>query len=222
MKSKWRSGLVALLIALASSATAASASAALPEFSASKYPVTFTGRAPTTFLQDEGSGYTCNNGVPPEEGLSVTGQIVGPKELAKVFIKFVSCKGLWKKCETKELKGRIAYLPGEGHRVGLLLESVKEPVAECTGVRFGIAEPAKITGSIIGELEPVSKTSTEFHLRYTMVYPESHQRFERFAGEELAHYLAIQWNGAGTPARLGVEGVGGPKLRMAERVELKA
>ena len=202
MESRIRTCLVALVAVLALGAAAsASASAALPEFSASKFPVTFTGRAPTTHLQDEGSGYTCNNGGNPEEGLSVTGQIVGPKELAKVFIKFVSCKGLWKKCETKELKGRIAYLPEEGHRVGLLLEPVKEPVAECTGVRFGIAEPAKITGSIMGELEPIGKTSTEFFLRYIRTYESTPA-----LGNDLRvkNWPTIsQYNGTGLEHRLG-------------------
>jgi len=220
MKSMFRQMLVAFLAAFAVVALAsASASAALPEFHGAKFPVTFTGTSGSVTLRERyGGSYIC-------VGSSITGEIVGPKELAKVVIKFKEnavsgdchgfceqpgVKGGW---ETKELKGRIGYLSKQSKLVGLLLEPVAQPVAKCEQLGVG---PTTIQGSIIGQIGPVLRSSKAYELRFAQL--NGVQELTRFEGEEVTHNLERVY--PGQTHELGLRDI--LKLTMSQQVEILA
>ncbi|HEY5194096.1 MAG TPA: hypothetical protein VIJ39_09545 [Solirubrobacteraceae bacterium] len=183
---------VALVAMFAMSAVvAASASATLPEFRGGK--TTFTGTfGSASFHETDGAEYGCASGG------TISGEITGPKEVAKVVIKFNCATGGFTFCtksgssagvwETKELKGKIGYLNKTNQRVGLLLESSAGPVAECEHAPRVLA---KILGSIIGEIGPVNVKRTG---PFSLSFAQSHglQELQHFEGEELLHNLEIQ------------------------------
>lgn len=224
-KSRCRTLLAALLAVFAFGALAsASASATLPEFKVpgAKYPVTFTGASGAVHLEVRGIGsYTCTSS-------SITGEIVGPKEIAKVVAKFVGPSGCSGFCnqsghesfwETKELKGRIDYLSKstEGNRVGLLLEAVAEPIATCTTIG---GPGTKLQGSIIGELGPTRAETKSYELHYEKI--EAKQNWLHFEGEKVMHNLKVKYPSLETPAEMGLAVHENMKLTMAQKVELRA
>jgi hypothetical protein len=197
MRPTFRSVLIALVAVFAFGALAsASASAALPEFGlGTKYPVPFTGSGSTASFKGAGGTYVCS-------GSSITGEIVGPKEVAKVVVKFTDASNCvefcqqtgFEKWETKELKGTIGYLVKSSHTVGLLLEPVAEPIAKCThNVRSG----AKLQGSIIGELGPVNLSRSSLELNFRGAPGGGEQTLRSFEGEELTHRLQMLQVGGG-------------------------
>lgn len=169
----------------------ASASAALPEFkSGYKFPIPFTAKSNSVTLNIKGGGaYLCKTS-------TTTGEITGPKEVAKVIIKFNGengCSGFCKQpvhegwWETKELKGRIGYLNKGFRTVGLLLEGTVEPFAKCNTPLFG--GPEKLIGAIIGELSPTNTGTTSFALTYKQGVERGQQQITHFEGEEALHNL---------------------------------
>lgn len=194
---------------------AASASAALPEFvGLHGEHVSFTGTGGAITIREAGGNYVCS-------GSSVSGEIVGAKEVANVVLKYNWCSGFCKNgvelWETKPLKGRIAYLNKATRIVGLLLEAPAEPVATCA--HFGVSG-AKIEGSIIGEIGPVNfPRKTPFSLVYAALGTSEHQQWRHFEGEELLHNLSI------VPAGLGRRefAIGNTQtLTMSREVEIRA
>jgi hypothetical protein len=188
MRPVFRRVLVAVLAVIAVGAFAsASASAALPEF-IGNLPTTFTGSGGEISIEEEtGSKYICKSS-------SITGTISGPKEVSKVTVKFPGCTSFCattatKALETKELKGRIAYISKTQKTVGLLLEPVTEPVAECV---FHSGVTAKIQGSIIGQLGGLNtKRKSPFELNFTAAGSNGRQSVQHFEGEALLHNLQI-------------------------------
>jgi hypothetical protein len=178
--------LATALCALAS----ATAFAAGPEFKVAggKFPTTFTGKSEAVDIQVQGAGlYVCSSS-------TISGEIVGPKEVAKVVIKFGSKGGCGGYCtqtghegwETKEMKGTIGVLSKkEGTQVGLLLEPVAEPVASCLRTEEGAN--TKIIGSIIGQIGPVGVKRTAFQDEYRQ--SSGVQQFRSFEAEEAIHDL---------------------------------
>jgi hypothetical protein len=188
-------GAVLALVAM----VAGPASAALPEFSGfvRGAPIAFTGTSGELQITEVGGTYICKSS-------SISGEIINAKEVANVVLKFSSgpgaetcltfCKtstGLW---ETTTLKGRIAYLSRATRTVGLLLEPVTEPVANCT--HFGFAG-AKIKGSVIAEIGPVNvRRMTPFSLKYERSGGSSSQQsWRHFEGEEVLHNLSMLASG---------------------------
>lgn len=205
MRSVYRSvlGTLAAILAIAA-LTASSASAALPEFKLNIHNNTFTGSGGQVTIVEGGSTYICNSS-------SIAGEVTGAKEVAKVFIKFnhgnggasdcmTFCQtstGLW---ETRELKGRIAYISKPEKRVGLLLEAVTEPITTCK--HFTISG-AKVQGSAIAGITPVNTLrKTPFSLGYET--SGSRQVPRSFEGEELIHQLNILPFGAGSPTEFAL------------------
>jgi hypothetical protein len=185
MRSVVKRVLVALVAVFAFGAlVSASASAALPEFSGVK-PTTFTGSGGQVLFEEEGgSKYACQSS-------SITGTITGPKEVSNIVVKFPGCASFCatvatKALETKELKGRLAYISKAEKTVGLLLEPVAEPIAECI-THAGFA--AKIQGSIIGRLGVVNIRQKSFKLEFQKEGEK--QRWRHFEGEALLHELQI-------------------------------
>jgi hypothetical protein len=216
MRSMLRSTLGVLVAVVALGAFAsASASAALPEFRGS-FPVAFTGTSNAVGFQEKAYGsYVCSRS-------SITGEIVGPKEVSNVVVKFIEgCAGFCKQSvhsgfwETKELKGRIGYLSKKEHTVGLLLEPVAEPIAKCernTG-------NWKIQGSVIGRLGLVNVKRTSYKLEYGQT--GGVQAVKSFEGEEATHTLQTLIEG-GNPLETGMEVHEGMSLTMAKEVEIAA
>jgi hypothetical protein len=218
IRSKHRSVLAALVAVFAMSVLwAASASAALPEFEFELHAhVTFTGKTVEVRLQEvNGASYNCT-------GATMTGEITGPKEVAKVVIKFTgACHGFCRQnftdeWQTKELKGRIGYISKETGAVGLLLEPVAEPVAKCE--RLGAGTNWQVQGSLIGELGPKNTRGQSFAL--TAQQSGGKQGITKFEGEALTHTL--QMRSPIGPTQMGVEFThGGMELTTSAPVYLR-
>ena len=168
---------------------AASASAALPEFSPGLLPTKFTGTGGEMFIEEtSGAGkYVCSS-------TSITGTITGPKALANVVVKFKSHNRGCAFCfqekseewQSRELKGSIGYISKTAKTVGLLLEPTSGAFAECAG---HLTLPAKVTGSLMGAITPVNSATSKF----TAAYHQEHgiQSLQHFEGEEALHNLEI-------------------------------
>jgi hypothetical protein len=215
MRSTFRGVSLALIAVFAFGAlAAASASAALPEFKPEgrKYPVTFTGKGGSVGLQENGGGsYACT-------GSSMTGEIVGPKQLANVVLKFTGgcsgfCRQTGEEWKTKPLNGTLGYLSQKYHTVGLLLEAATEPVATCEHLGRGTF---KVEGSFISELGPTNSFGKSFTLRAQQ--KEGRQAIQSFEGESLVHNLKMS-----SPAtNLGLEYKQPMELTTAEYVRIEA
>jgi hypothetical protein len=185
-------GTLAVFVAVAAlgAVAAASASAALPEFETegAKYPIAFTGTLTEGYsahFSYIGRGGECKQA-------TISGEITGPKELAKVVMKFSNgacasyefCETLtYQSWETKELTGRIAYTNKEHHEAGLLLEPAAQPFALCKGKLVR----GEITGSVIGTLS--SRTGRTLSLDYQS--DGTKQEPKHFEGEGTTHYLSL-------------------------------
>jgi hypothetical protein len=181
-----RTALVALVAVSALGAIiSASASAAWPEFTGHKFPVKFTGSTSehVVFQGSEGTEICAES--------AITGEVVGPKEVGKVVVTFSHCnvqvcgQGEFEKWKTKELKGRIGYLSEKEKSAGLLLEPVAQPFAKCTSIG---GKSNNIEGSIIGKLGPNKISTKSYQLQYSG-FPEKHQQWRHFEGEEVMHSL---------------------------------
>jgi hypothetical protein len=176
---------VAMMLLVGSTAVA---SAALPEFATlGSKPTTFTGKSGSIRMETTtGDAWVC-------ESSSISGEIVPPKELRKVIIQFkgpIGCGGFCRQnahlgyWETRELKGSIGYTNKATKLVGLLLEPVSEPVANCQPIS-GIY-PEKILGSIIGSsLQKIG----ERKLTFSWTQSKGVQTVKHFEGEETMHSL---------------------------------
>jgi len=218
MRSRLRTAVVVLVaVSALGGLGSASALAVLPEFRLqgnTKFPVTFTGTGDVNWETAGGSKFFCRS------KNSVTGAIVSTTEVAKVVAKFPKCgaPGFCVVEETKELKGRIAYLPKRenGEKVvGLLLEPVTAPVSKCEEKAFGTL--TTLLGSVIGEIRPTNISRVgPFHLTYQQA--SSKQQLRKFEGEELGHNLEVIHNEAPSePIGLGGE----LTLTMAHEIEIR-
>lgn len=143
------------------SATAASASAALPEFKpeSGKFPVAFTSTSGAGTLETV-----------KKETVKCTadkdqGEISGAKAVSNTTVTFTGCTGpLSSHCQTagakegeiitKALKGKPVYINEAEKSVGLALEpqeGTEFVVFECVGI-FGIKATLKVKGSVIGQI----------------------------------------------------------------------
>jgi hypothetical protein len=192
MRHKLKSGFVLLVAVLALGAVGvSSASAALPEFREAKFPETFTGSGGQFTMSEGASGsFSCKSS-------TITGAITSHTEVAKVVIEF-HCQFFCKNSgtfqdevlETKELKGRIAYLEKAKRKVGLLLEPVAGPVANCQYAGAG----AEILGSVIPEIT----ASNGNKLTLTFKRTQEKQQWLHFEGEEATHNLELAPVGLGS------------------------
>jgi hypothetical protein len=207
-RSRCRTLLVALAAVFAVGALAsASASAAFPEFTLphkleKPIPVAFTAVSNGKVIFQWGpNAVEC-------ESSSMSGEIINEKEVAKIVIKFTHicatvnfCRqsgheGYW---ETKELKGRIAYVNKAAKEIGLLLEPVAQPFAKCNlsgGLGFETFQ-----GSIIGHI--YQETPAHFGLAYAQ--SRGKQGLTKFEGEEAVHQLEGVHAG-GAAEKVGEEG----------------
>ncbi|HEY2141261.1 MAG TPA: hypothetical protein VGG98_04295 [Solirubrobacteraceae bacterium] len=202
---------VALLAALG----AASASAALPEFTAGgKFPITLSGSGTQPFIEELGGAeYQCEGGT----GSTITGTISGPKEVSNILIKFPRCASWCRTVateafETKALTGTLAYINKSQKTVGLLLHGVSEPLAKCT---FWSGASTVIGGSIIGQVSPVNN-KTSLVLSFIREPKQARQKVQSLEGESLLHDLTIE-HLFEPPARtfgLGVSITFGPEIEV--------
>lgn len=221
IRSRFGSMLAALAAVLAFAAVAsASASAELPEFHFLKFPAKFTGTGGQVSFKEASGTYKC-------KATSISGSVVGPKELSGVVIKFngkgeggeAGCSSFFFQTEhgeewwTKELTGRIAYLSKTSKEVGLLLQPVAEPVAKGSHA----SSTATIKGSVIAPITPVNTITQNF----TLTYQEGEQHKEQwthFEGEEAVHNLSMEWIGIKSPFAM----VGSMTLTLPMEIELLA
>ena len=181
---RMRTLIMAFVAVLAMSAVAAaSASAALPEFSKTKVKV--TGKSGAGTLETvTGTKVTCTGG-------TSSGEITAEKTVSKTLVIFTGCASSGFKCstsgaasgelKTKELTGTLGYLTKSTKEVGLDLKpaSGTEFIEfECAG---GIVK-VKVTGSVICPLTPVNTSTTTFTL--TCKQKAGVQEFKKFEGGE--------------------------------------
>jgi hypothetical protein len=221
MRSTFRTMLVAALALCALGAfTSASASAALPEFEGAS--TKFTGSGGGVYFETPGGQtYKC-------ETVSITGTITPPKAFTGVVLTFhgpLGCAGFCKhnahpeEWATSEMKGRIGYLPKPWKGdVGLLLEPVAEPIAECE--HYG-GSTIKIQGSVIGKLESygTKEGTTEYVLTFKAT--DGKEEWRSFEGEEILHeldYLPVVPPGSKQDFSLGAT----LKLKLEHRLALRA
>jgi hypothetical protein len=215
---RYRCLLAALVSALALAAVAASASAL--EFRSGKYPVTFTGTGNATTFQEHGGGlYTCNSS-------SISGEITGPNEVSKVVMKFngvVGCNGFCRQSpktgvwETKELKGRLGWIKKSTSEVGLLLEPVTQPIANC---ERAVSQKWKLQGSLIGQITPVRETwGTVNPFLVSLEELEGRDGIRQFEGEEAVHALQMGIVG-GESVEAGIKVHGGLSLKTSQAIEI--
>jgi hypothetical protein len=170
MRSRCRTLLVALVAVLAFGALAsAAASAAWPEFRyTSKYPDKFKGTInPPMFDTVFGRPWGYHGG-------TISGEITGPNSLKNITLTFVEGSESWS-CNNREhkglvlegLTGRLGYINKAEHKVGLLLQPVKQPIANCTEPLYG--RNRMYMGDIIAPITQVNTLQTKFELRYNQV-----------------------------------------------------
>jgi hypothetical protein len=178
--------VIALVAVCMLGVLASSASAAFPEFKVKsgdkKFPVTFTGSSSAVLFTGPGI-FNC-------AASSISGEIVGAKEIAKVKMTFTatptddcfelcrqSSTEIW---ETKELKGEVGYLSKAKFEVGLLLGPVSGQFAECKLSKA-------LLGSLIGQLSPTNVPRSSFTLTYKAA--SGKQAIKSFEGETAVHNL---------------------------------
>jgi hypothetical protein len=199
---------LALVAALAVSAVAvATSSAALPEFKATKFPVTFTSKNKAG-VEPVLKSLVLNNTV--EENIKCKtsadkGEIGTATSVKKISVEYTECreaKAEINKCtstgqaqgviKTALVQGRIGYtLPLEGKKVGVELE----PEAGAVFAEFnctGVAGAVKVEGCTIGEATPTNVKSN----KGTLTFAEN-------AGKTAQLYTAIE-GGVHKPCELNV------------------
>lgn len=196
-----------------SAAIASSASAAAPEFQKGGKPLSET----VTFSASTKTGWTIKAAHGTEEcTVEVTGETKGAKEVAKVVIKFTKCSGTacesFAKWESKELHGHLGLISPTS--VGLLLEGSTEVFAA------NKLEPC-FDGSLIGEIKPVGRSTTEYSLENDIFekYPEFREEISSFEGESFVHRL-IEFAHTEFSTEVGI-GLALP-LKMSKAIEVKA
>jgi hypothetical protein len=168
MKRIRMAGLCLVAVFAVSAVVAASASAALPEFSG-PFPKPFTSKSGKVYVETVGKlRTTCTAG-------TNGGKVTGPKT-GIVTIRFTGCKALSYTCTTKgaavgeivsNLRSTLGYINKAKKEVGIALESATgAPFAEFT------CGPANVvgTGSAIGKLTPINKrvkAGKPFILKFT-------------------------------------------------------
>jgi hypothetical protein len=173
MRSKWKTTLAALVAMLAFAAvTTASASAALPEFETTTWPITYTASSGVVDLQVKGAfKIQC-------EKSTNTGEIANFKTLVKVHIIYKGCEivGAETACtssgaaageiRSSYLTTTLVYTNKAAREVGQLVkpEAAGSALAE---FKCGLLS-TKLTGGVIAKLpnEQVNKSRTSFTWDY--------------------------------------------------------
>jgi hypothetical protein len=175
----------------------------LPEFKftggAHLFPKEFKGTIGASSFEFEGTDLSYADG-------TITGTLIGPNEVAGVVLKLVDTEPdnacyntkVEKLAElvTNPLIGRVGYVSKSTKTVGLLLEPVSGPIANCENHAFGKQE---LVGSLIGGFTPVNKLTQSFNLDFETEGggggKKLGQRFEAFEGEEALHHIEDYWSG---------------------------
>jgi hypothetical protein len=170
-------GLALVAVLALSAVVASAASAALPEFVASKFPVKFTLTSGAGLLETVGGRQVkCTSD-------SGSGEILNAKETKNTVVKFKGCtaKGPFGTLEcqsgstkgeivTKKVKGLLVYdnkaekkaaILGEGEETGAFFAEFT-----CTGVL--VEEKMKVKGNALGLITPVNTKSTLLKISATM------------------------------------------------------
>lgn len=200
MKSMIRTTLIPLAAILAMSMVgAASASAALPEFTVE---TPFAGSAGGPLFESVGSNrwnYTSAGLEGAEKKTTVQGvNIRFHNGGAYNCVNVTNPKGerelLW-----KELKGKLGYIDKEegNKKVGLLLEPIKQPIAKCEVPKWF---EETYSGSLILEITPINRQTTHFTL--TAQQSGGEQMPSGFEGADTSS-LFVKF-GAGAPEEAGL------------------
>ncbi|MCW3027665.1 MAG: hypothetical protein JWN81_876 [Solirubrobacterales bacterium] len=160
MKRMTVAGLGLLAMLAASSAIAASASAALPEFSA-PFSKTFTSTSKTSVLETVGGiAVTCT-------AATNSGEITGP-QTGSVTIVFTGCKLGKVPCNTPGAAAGVIATATLSMKVGYINKAKKEvgiDLVEAAGAPFlsygcGPVLRGVVIGSVIGRITPINKLVT--------------------------------------------------------------
>lgn len=168
-------GLALVAVLAVGALSVATASAALPEFKATSFPVTFT--AVNEEVPKLHSSVLGEKNIECKTSSSA-GEVQNSKEVGKITVTYKECKeeGTSNACTTSGhssgeiatnvLKGRIGYvLPKSGKITGVELEPASGTVFAaftCTGA----ANNVTVEGCTIGEATPLNVISTEGHLTF--------------------------------------------------------
>jgi hypothetical protein len=209
MRHKSKTMLVALVAVLALGAVAsASASAALPEFSAK---TEFEGRLEASLWYWLGREWKFREGY-------TEGKLATPNTLSGVEVGFTggnldSCDNRGDSGEDSELiwkglSGKIGYLNKEKKQVGFLIGGSKN-WAECTVPAYQWT--VIFSGKLMGEITPVNTKTKKFTVEFGTVGEK--QEFTNFEGE-----AAEPLKGLGEPIAVAVKFT----LTTGKEIELKA
>jgi hypothetical protein len=177
-------------------ATAATASATLPEWRQGKAAlskeVAFTSESTNGKVEGGTEVITC------KKGKSVGAKLKNPKETNEFTIKDTGCKTPTcevnsptlkaGEVETKKIAGRLGYLEASTKKVGLLIKPASGE--EYTTLEGTCIPNGKTTvdGSVIGETPSVNKEETEAKLVFEKG-TGSEQKWVKFESESEAHTL---------------------------------
>jgi hypothetical protein len=186
MRSISRSALLAFVALCAIGVVgAASASAALPEFSLegkTAYPVKFSGafKSDVTFDGQGTGSWQFTKG-------ELTGEITGSKEVSNVVITLTGGGGggicaLPNPVVSKALHGTLGYINKAKTEVGLLLKPPGTEVLKCKDQKFGGEEI--YAGSIIAKITPVNTLGAKLDMAFEPTGLEYKQKPELFEGEK--------------------------------------
>lgn len=162
----------------------------LPEFIPANhvYPVSysFTG-GEVSFEAASGLKVACSG------GMSGSGTISGPSEIAGASLKLIECNGQGLSCHTLEasgLHGRLGYISQAAKTVGLDLEG-STPFFQTFNCN-GWAETVR--GHVIGQIGPVNKSRSSFELNYSSI--AGVQNPSKFEGGQPQQ---LEWSLSGNP-----------------------
>jgi hypothetical protein len=179
-----RSVAVCGVVAVAMSVVvAASASAALPEFSG-PFPKPFKSNGGKVLIETAGVKLTCT-------ATTDTGEILGAKT-GKVMIRLMGCSGLGFTCTspgaaegemvTSELTTTLGYINQSKREVGIALATSSASIPfdefECDQLKF------VVEGSVIGKITPINKpVKSKSHFTFKFSQSKGVQKPTKLEGE---------------------------------------
>jgi len=207
MKSFKRSLAVLLLGVAALAVSAASASAALPEFSVLKNTFTVTSGAGT--LETSGAAkvkVTCTSD-------TAAGEVTAAKTVSKGSVLFKGCESAASKCTTSglsegevktvELLGTLGYISASKKEVGLRLEPASGKANNFAEFTCG-TKKITVKNAVIGAITPVN-TSTKSYT-YTLEQTKGVQAIKAFEGG-VEEVLLTTVEGGESAAKSGIKSV---------------